>query len=305
MPTLSEIQNAVLAQKNGAQDATRRRYLKALGRYTGRDTIIYATAFTVPKLGVPQGVFAVDVGDMPGFMSAMHGLRGDNLDLILHSPGGSLEAADQIVQYLRAKYKHIRAIVPQNAMSAATMIACACDEIVMGKHSALGPIDPQMSMQGRYVPAQAILDEFERAKNEVAADPRTAPLWLTKIQAYPPGFLQQCSTTISLSRDKAGEWLDAYMFRDSTATPKPGVEIANWLGEANAHKTHGRPISIETARSKGLKVTALEDDQRLQEKVLSVFHSIMVTFQVTNCAKMIENNDGKGWYMNVEVKQAP
>jgi ClpP class serine protease len=28
------------------------------------------------------------------------------------------------------------------AMSAATMIACAADVIVMGKHSFLGPIDP-------------------------------------------------------------------------------------------------------------------------------------------------------------------
>ena len=78
-------------------------------------------------------------------MSALHGLKGKVLDLVLHSPGGSLEAADQIVQYIRSKYEHIRAIIPQNAMSAATMIACACDEIVMGKQSAIGPTDPQIT----------------------------------------------------------------------------------------------------------------------------------------------------------------
>ena len=84
----------------------------------------------------------------PFFMlpHSLHGLTGKELDLILHSPGGSLEAAEQIVTYLRSKYDNIRAIVPQNAMSAATMIACACDEIMMGKHSALGPIDPQITV---------------------------------------------------------------------------------------------------------------------------------------------------------------
>jgi ClpP class serine protease len=129
-------------------------------------------------------------------MSALHGLKGDKLDLILHSPGGSMEAADQIVQYLRSKYDYIRAIIPQNAMSAATMIACACDEIVMGKHSALGPIDPQVTFptpSGSFTaPAQAILDEFEQAKKEVTSDPSTAPLWVSKVQAYPHGFLNVC-----------------------------------------------------------------------------------------------------------------
>jgi ClpP class serine protease len=61
-------------------------------------------------------------------MAALHGAKNSNLDIIIHSPGGSLEAAEQIVNYLRAKQGHIRAIIPQNAMSAATMIACACKE---------------------------------------------------------------------------------------------------------------------------------------------------------------------------------
>ena len=55
-------------------------------------------------------------------------------------------------------------------MSAATMIACASDEIMMGKHSSLGPIDPQFiinSGQGANAfPAQAILDQFEIAKED-------------------------------------------------------------------------------------------------------------------------------------------
>jgi len=63
------------------------------------------------------------------------------------------------------------------------------------------------------------------------------------------------------------------------------VAIADWLGNAKEHKTHGRPIMIEQARDKGLIVERLEDDQELQERVLSVFHAAMVTFQVTQCVK--------------------
>ena len=103
-------------------------------------------------------------------MEVTHRLEGNSLDLILHSPCGSPEAAEAIISYLRSRFSHIRVIVPQLAMSAATMIACAADEIVLGKHSFLGPIDPQLVIQtplgARAVPAQAVLDQFDRAKRE-------------------------------------------------------------------------------------------------------------------------------------------
>jgi hypothetical protein len=245
---------------------------------------------------------------MQGFMSAIHGLKSDKLDLILHSPGGSMEAAEQIVQYLRAKYKHIRAFVPQNAMSAATMVACAADVIVMGKHSSLGPIDPQVEFptpSGKFVaPAQAILDEFEQAKREIATNPSTVPIWLTKVQAYPPGFLQMCRNTLDLARDKVATWLDNYMF-GSQEKDRPGKRIAEWLGDANRHKTHGRPIDLKQARNIGLQVEELEADQELQERVLSAFHATMVTFKDTQCVKLVENHQGRGVYTQVQMKAIP
>ncbi|MBI2889549.1 MAG: serine protease, partial [Nitrospirae bacterium] len=203
MPTLNDIDQEVARLRSSAQDEIRRKYIKHLAEHTGRDTIMYASAFSSYKTPqIPAFPLLVTLEDMQGFMSALHGLKGDKLDLILHSPGGSMEAADQIVQYLRAKYKHIRAIVPQNAMSAATMIACSADTIFMGKHSALGPIDPQVEFptpSGKFVaPAQAILDEFGQSKAEIAANTSTIPLWLTNVQAYPPVFLQMCKNTLDL-----------------------------------------------------------------------------------------------------------
>jgi hypothetical protein len=305
MPTRGEIQEDIVRRKSTSQDDVRRKYIAELSDHTRRDTIVYASAFTSKGPAVPPVALSLTLDDLQGFMASLHGLKGDALDLILHSPGGSMEAADQLVQYLRAKYRHIRAIVPQNAMSAATMIACACDSIVMGKHSAIGPIDPQVTFptaSGAFTaPAQAILDEFDQAKREIAANPATIPLWATKVQAYPHGLLTMCDTTLALAREKVGEWLSAYMFKGDEARQQKSASIAEWLGNAKEHKTHGRPISIAQARDKGLVVESLEEDQELQERVLSVFHAIMVTFQVTGCVKMVENQNGKGVYTTMQI----
>ena len=107
-------------------------------------------------------------------MEVCYQVEGRKLDLILHSPGGSPEAAEQMLEYLRTQFDYIRAIVPLQAKSAATMIALGCDEILMGEHSELGPIDPQILVpvpEGRrFAPAHAILRDFKRAKDECKTD---------------------------------------------------------------------------------------------------------------------------------------
>jgi Serine dehydrogenase proteinase len=304
MPTREKIAAEINQQKAAGQDSVRRKYLAALHRKTGRDTVVYFSSYNIQRpFPVPAAALSVSQDDIQGFMASLHGLKGKNLDLVLHSPGGSVEAADQIVQYLRAKYEHIRVIIPQNAMSAATMLACAADEIVMGKHSAIGPIDPQMMLGTPAgpmpLPAHTILQDFERAKAEVAANPVLANLWGPKFAALPPGFLNLCEQATRLSAEKVESWLGQYMFKG--ADNQKAKEIAEWLANFAEHKTHGRPIGIELARAKGLNVSPLEDDQALQEAVLSVFHATMVTFQTTGCVKVVENHLGKGHYIVMDI----
>lgn len=303
MPNRQTIYDEILQAKATSQDIVRRRCLSELNKHTNRDTILYASAAYSAKGHLYGGVAVmINTQDLQGFMAALHGLTGENLDLILHSTGGSMEAAEQIVSYLRQKYKHIRAIVPQNAMSAATMVACAADEIIMGKHSAIGPIDPQITMPtatGQFTaPAHAILEEFNQARNDVMTNPRTAALWVSKIQSYPHGLLQICQSTSQLAVAKVQNWLHTYMFAGKSGNPSQA--IATWLGDAATHKSHGRPISIADAQQHGLIVKPLEADQDLQERVLSVFHSAMATFDTTNCSKIIENHEGRGFYLQVQ-----
>ncbi len=79
-------------------------------------------------------------------MMSVHGPhRSLGLDLILHTPGGEIDATESIVNYLRQMFEDdIRVIVPQIAMSGGTLIACACKQILVGSRSNLGPIDPHL-----------------------------------------------------------------------------------------------------------------------------------------------------------------
>lgn len=309
MPNREDMAKEISTLKATGQDIVRRRYIKELSDYTKRDTVIYFSGYHIPRsISIPPAIMSLNPQDIQGFMAALHGLTGKSLDLILHSPGGSLEVADQIVQYLRSKYEHIRAIVPQNAMSAATMIACACDEIVLGKHSAIGPIDPQIQLPGvggvmMSVPAHTIIKDFEQAKAEIIANPLLANLWVPKLSSMPVGFLNFCDQTIQLAKIKVETWLSQYMFKG--ANDALAKKIADFLGKFDEHKTHGRPIGYDVAKDAGLVVTRLEDDQELQEKALSVFHATMVTFEVTDCLKIIENQKGKGHYVVAQIVIQP
>jgi len=93
------------------------------------------------------------------------------LDLILHTPGGGIAATQSLVDYLQRMFKSdIRAIVPQIAMSAGTILACCCKQILMCKHSNLGPIDPHLNG----MPTYGVIREFRRALREVKRDPSRA-----------------------------------------------------------------------------------------------------------------------------------
>jgi len=308
MPSRNEIIEEITKAKGGAQDAIRRKYLSELSEYTKRDTIMISSAFSsMEKVqNLPNFLISITNEDIQGVMSALHGLENNKLDIILHSPGGSLEAVEQIVNYLRKKYENIRVIIPQNAMSAATMLACAADLIIMGKHSAIGPIDPQITFPtetGHFTaPAQSILDEFELAKQEIKKDSTTAPIWVRRLDKYPIGFLKICENTIELSKEIVEKWLETWMLKNDPDKVEKAEQIANWLTDTNIHKTHGRPIDIKMAQTQGLIIEPLEGDNEFQDKVLSVFHAAMATHLVSNCVKFIENQNGRGAFLNVEIQ---
>lgn len=93
--------------------------------------------------------FFVDQGPIyPGVALRLHdALRGkqfDELDLVIHSGGGSAHAAYQAMTLLRLHASRIYACVPFWAKSAATLLCIGADKIVLGEHAELGPLDVQI-----------------------------------------------------------------------------------------------------------------------------------------------------------------
>ncbi|MCH8823124.1 MAG: serine protease [Planctomycetes bacterium] len=295
---LAELNEYIKAGKPPSFDAIRRKYLVAAHKHTGRNIILYATKFTQPGGDVPPGLITIVDEDLQGFMEVVHGLKGEKLDLILHSPGGSPTAAESIVAYLRSKFTDIRVIVPQLAMSAATMIACAADRIVMGKHSFLGPIDTQFNLPSplgaRMVPCQAILDQFELAKRE-CADPTKLGGWMPILPQYGPDLLIQCQNALDLSSDLVEDWLKSYMFAGMRGGAKRAKDVSTWLSNHANFKSHNRHLSRDTLASKGLVIDHLEDDQKEQDLFLSIFHASTHTLTGTQAVKIIENHLGKAF----------
>ena len=307
MPTwgeiLKELREIMEKEKKPPFDMVRRKYLKELSNYTERDTILYATKWTQPG-NIPPEMISITDEDVQGFMEVISGLSGQNLDLIVHSPGGSAEATEALVKYLRSKFSHIRVIIPYGAMSAATMLACSGDVIIMGKHSFVGPIDPQVIAHTRLglrtIPAQAIIEQFERAKQECKDDPKNLGVWLPIIEQYGPALLVESDEAIKLSKELVLEWLKEYMFSEEENAEDIAKKVVDTLADHSLFKSHGRHIDREQAKEIGLKIENLEDDDKLQDSVLSVFHATTHTFDGTGSVKMIENQQGKAFIKQVQ-----
>src|SRR5258707_1681007 len=99
---------------------------------------------TMRLLGFPIARY-IDINDSEDVLRAIQMTDDDvPLDLVLHTPGGLVLAALQIAKAVRDHKSKVTVFVPHYAMSGGTLIALAADEIVMCKHSVLGPIDPQL-----------------------------------------------------------------------------------------------------------------------------------------------------------------
>jgi hypothetical protein len=269
-------------------DIVRRQYLKALADVTGRNVIAYYSGFlSKPKV---EGIDIND-DDMNAFMSCIHGLdRTKGLDLILHTPGGAIAATEALTTYLHKMFgRNIRAIVPQIAMSAGTMTALSCQSIVMGAHSSLGPIDPQIAG----IPADVVVTEFERAYDEIKSDPIKAHVWAPILGRYAPSFLTQCEYAVAWSKDFVQKTLESNMFADDANKKALAEKVVAALSSAATNKAHDKHINADKLESLKVKVFRLENDPTLQDAVLAVHHCFMHTMASTTAIKVVENHEGR------------
>jgi ClpP class serine protease len=165
------------------------------------------------------------------------------IDLIIHTPGGILLAAEQIANALSKHDAKVTVFVPHYAMSGGTLIALAADEIVMDENAVLGPVDPQI---GQYA-AVSILKVLEQ-KPISEVDDNTIILadMSKKAITQTRRFVYDLLISNDVPEEKAEEL--------STV-----LTDGRW--------THDYPIMYEEAKRLGLNVTS-----GIPEEVASLMH---------------------------------
>ena len=267
------------------------KYLDRIKTLTGRNVIAYYSGWL--KNNVSEA--SIVETDKNAFMNAVYEMdRAAGLDIILHTPGGDIAATESIVSYLKSIFgNNIRAIVPQISMSAGTMIAMSCKEIVMGRQSSLGPIDPQING----VACQMVIDEFYRAVKEVEDNPSSLGLWQAIISHYAPTYLTVCEDAIKWSEELAQKWL---------VDVNPGIDMGKVRNIFINHEhsySHSRHISKDDCRDAGLSIKDLEENQALQDAVLSLHHCYMILCDIMPIVKIVMNQKGRIYIQTKEAKK--
>lgn len=262
-------------------------FVHMLREHTGRNVIVYYSSF--PRKGYDG--CSVEELDITGFMLAMQDLDpSKGLDLVMQTPGGDPRAAEGIVEYLQATFHgDIRVIVPYCAYSAGTLISCAAKSIVLGKHSFLGPVDPQLGS----IPCLNIMQEFDEARADIIENPNAVVYWNMRLQEYYTGIYKQCRDAVALSDELVSSWLTKYMFAGESG-PELEAKVHRIRAKLNSNNhSHGRHFGYEFCKELGLKVEALEDDPDLQYIVLGLHHALEFTIADHGLAKFIMSQTGE------------
>jgi ClpP class serine protease len=185
---------------------------------------------TVTIFGVPVGS-SISIEDSEAVLRAIRLTPEDQpIDVILHTPGGLVLAAEQIAMALVQRKARVTAFVPHYAMSGGSLIALAADEIVMDPNAVLGPVDPQIGD----MPAASILRVVELKKPANVSDEM---LVLADIAAK--------------ARVQVGvfvaEVLIKHMPKEKAAALATALTEGRW--------THDFPITVPMARQLGFPVT--------------------------------------------------
>ncbi len=218
--------------------------------------------------------------------SAKRDDHSQSVAVVLDTQGGIIEVVERIAKTIRHHYDKVIIVVPNEAMSAGTVLAMAGDDIMMDYFSCLGPIDPQIEVKGALVPARSYLVQFERLKERSQKGELTTPE-LILLQKLDLAELHTFEEACELSKTLLREWLANYKFKDweTTETQRKPVtremrakraeEIADSLMDNEKWHSHARPISMEVLRNDiNLRIVDFGEDADLRQCIRDYFQFV-------------------------------
>ena len=253
-----------------------------------RPLIVYATKFLDALPNTPN---FIDISDVDGFTDLVQSTNGsEEIDVLLHSPGGRPDATERIVHILRNKFKRVHFLIPHSAYSAATMLALSGDSITLHPSATLGPIDPQING----TPARSIKRGFEKVKEIIKLEgPEALPAYIPLIEKYSLDLLELCEDSEKLSKDLVSEWIRIFMLKESEAYENQIEEAVDFFSDYDKHLLHSRPLIISKLNKFQLNITQADND--LSQLLWEAYVHINGFFGLTPFVKLYENKHGVSW----------
>lgn len=264
---------------------SRRELIEEIEHDTQRELIVY-----IANLQHPGG--GIDRNDVMAFGDLLDKVKGTNLDLLLQSPGGDIDVAEKIVYMCRGRTDNFRVIVTESAKSAATLIALAADEIVMGDTSELGPIDPQITIttaagQTYSRPALSFLDGLRAIQDEVEKSGGTlSPVYFPLLEQLDPALIDFCKKAIKRAEQFAVKWLKQSQCKNE---PKKAGKIAHKLVDPKRYLMHGTVIDHNEARDLGLSIKYLPPNDPLWQAIWRLYCTYEIDLRQDKLAKIFES----------------
>lgn len=207
--------------------------------------------------------------------------RRDTLAVILDTSGGTVNTVERIVRVFRHHYDTVKFIIPNQAMSAGTLLVMSGDDIMMDYHSCLGPIDLQVEREdGSPVPALSYLSQY----TELSEKAELSAADYVLVDKLDLAFLERIRLASRLSKRLLKRWLIEYKFRNWKKTETKGdvvtkekkEELADFIADRlSDHKhwmTHERGIDIRILQDElKLRITNLEEHPELRRMVWDYF----------------------------------
>jgi hypothetical protein len=183
---------------------------------------------------------------------------GQDLHLMLSTPGGDGETAVRLVRSAQARCKELTVIIPDQAKSAGTILALGAHRILMGPTSDLGPIDPQFQVgtSGGLVSAKDIIAAVEAAESAIQTKPDTYPLHSALLADVTALMVQQARSALARSGDIMREAIESNPDRTKDDVDKLCIKLKEPL--IDIPKSHGAILGEDYANDLGLPITAAD-----------------------------------------------
>jgi hypothetical protein len=241
---------------------------------------------------------ALNMADYYVICDMLRNVTADVLDFYIQTPGGSGEAVEEIVRFLRNKFPVVNFVVAAEAKSAGTILALSGDDIFMSDTGSLGPIDAQMQIGRMQVSASDYIEWVNEKKAEAIQNNSLSPFDAIMVAQINPGEINGVYHAYKFAEDLVTGWLPKYKFKNWIKTESQGIEvtaqmkedrskeIVNFLADHSRWRSHGRSLKREDFNGY-LTIKRIDDDPVLADLVDRMLTVSQLLISSTEIFKMM------------------